>query len=87
MCERESFIGGFCGFFGGSEFLRGWMMIWHLPLFLVVVVFVLCCACGAMTADKMVAMKNAAILGGLFLLLSNGSSRFSVKKLLSTTKV
>lgn len=32
-------------------------------------------------------MKNIAIAGGLLLLLVNGSARFSVKRLLSTTRV
>lgn len=32
-------------------------------------------------------MKNAAILGGLLMLLAHGSGKYSVKKLLSTTKV
>ena len=32
-------------------------------------------------------MKNIAIAGGLLLLLVNGSARFSIKRLLSTTRV
>lgn len=32
-------------------------------------------------------MKNLAIMGGLFLLWVNGSQRFSIRKILATTKV
>ena len=36
---------------------------------------------------RMIFTKNIAIIGGLFILWINGSQRFSVRKILATTKV
>jgi putative oxidoreductase len=37
--------------------------------------------------DQMLFMRNIAIVGGLFILSANGAGRYSIKRLLATTRV
>lgn len=82
------FVGGLMVLFGYRSTLGAVMLlIYWVPVTFMVHDFWNCDKSSELREQSILFMKNIAIIGGLLMLVGKGSGRYSIKRLLATTRV
>ena len=81
-------MGGLMVLFGYRSTLGAIMLlIYWVPVTFIVHDFWNCAKSNELREQSILFMKNIAIIGGLLMLVGKGSGRYSIKRLLATTRV
>lgn len=81
-------MGGLMVLFGYRSSLGAIMLLMYwVPVTFIVHDFWNCNTNASLREQSILFMKNIAIIGGLLMLLGKGSGRYSIRKLLATTRV
>lgn len=82
------FMGGLMVLFGYRSTLGAVMLLMYwVPVTFIVHDFWNCSKSSELREQSILFMKNIAIIGGLLMLVGKGSGRYSIKRLLATTRV
>ena len=80
--------GGLMVLFGYRSTLGAMMLLLYwVPVTFIVYDFWNCSKSAELSIQSILFMKNVAIIGGLLMLVGKGSGRYSIKRLLATTRV
>ena len=81
-------MGGLMVLFGYRSTLGAAMLlVYWVPVTFIVYDFWNCAKSTELRLQSILFMKNVAIIGGLLMLVGKGSGRYSIKRLLATTRV